>query len=196
MSVLNELKKGASSDAPAEQMGRFEEPNAEAQNMQSMMEAQPIPGQSLTQDPENKGSWETPPEFTDIQDYVDETFLEFTDEEKMPKLLGAMRQIPIDDIAEMFLKKEVQKGRIDVNLMMLAIEPVMYMMNTVATYGGVEAILYPEDDLDDGEETRAETSELRNQMNQMKASEPEPTQMQAPAVIPKTPPSLLARKGG
>lgn len=196
MSVLNELKKGVPEGAPAaEPMERFDTPSEEAIQMQQMMQAQPIPGQSLTQNPENKGAWETPPEFTDIQEYVDETFLELTDTEKMPKLLAAMRQIPLEDITEMFLKKEVQKGRIDVNLMMLAIEPVIYMLNTVATYGGVDAILYPEDDLDDGEALRSETAEIRSQMDQMKANKPEPIQMTAPAVMPKTPPSLLARKG-
>lgn len=196
MSVLEQLSKHASEGA--EVMPRFNEGNPEQTKMMEMMEANPIPGQSLTQDPENPMPWETPPEFTDIQEYVDEAFLDISDPETLPTLLDAMRHdAPIEYLVERYLQNDVRKGKITPDLMMLAIEPVMYILITMATYGGIDPNFAEDVEQDDGEGMAEETRDIRMKANGLLAESDanndhkiSMNEMQAPSVAPK---SLLAR---
>ena len=196
MSVLEELNKYASEGSEA--MPRFNEGNPEQTKMMEMMEANPVPGQSLTQDPENPMPWETPPEFTDIQEYVDAAFLDISDPETLPTLLDALRHdAPVEYLVEQYLQNDVQKGKITPDLMMLAIEPVMYILITMATYGGIDPNFAEDVEEDDGEQMAEETREIRMRANGL-LSESDANQdnkismneMQAPSVAPR---SLLAR---
>lgn len=197
MSVLEQLQQHASQGGASE-TPRFDEGTESQGKLMEMMEATPIPGQALTQDPENKMPWETPPEFTDIQEYVDEAFLDISNPETLPALLDALRhQAPLEYLVESYLQNDVQAGKITPDVMMLAIEPIMYILITMATYAGIDPNFYPEDEMDDDEGLNSETEALRkkansllleqdsNEDNRISASE-----MQAPSVVPK---SLLAR---
>ena len=196
MSVLEQIRNHASEGA--EPMPRFDEGNPEQMKMMEMMEANAIPGQSLTQDPENPMPWETPPEFTDIQEYVDATFLDISKPETLPLLLEALRNnSPVEYLVEQYLQKAVQKGKISPDLMMLAIEPVMYIMITMATYGGIDPNFAEDVEVDDGEGLAEETREIRMRANGLLAESDanndnkiSMNEMQAPSVAPK---SLLAR---
>jgi hypothetical protein len=196
MSVLEELNKYASEGSEA--MPRFNEGNPEQTKMMEMMEANPVPGQSLTQDPENPMPWETPPEFTDIQEYVDAAFLDISDPETLPTLLDALRHdAPVEYLVEQYLQNDVQKGKITPDLMMLAIEPVMYILITMATYGGIDPNFAEDVEEDDGEGMAEETREIRMRANGLLAESDanndnkiSMNEMQAPSVAPK---SLLAR---
>jgi len=197
MSVLKELQNHASVEG-AEGIPRFEEGNESQNGMMEMMEASSIPGQSLTQDPENKAPYETPPEFTDIQDYVDEAFLDISNPDTLPKLLEALRyDAPLEYLVEAYLQKAVQKGKISPDLMMLAIEPVIYIMITMATYAGIDPNFAEDEELDDDTEINSETRDLRMKANALLADRDADKdhkitmgEMQAPSVAPK---SLLAR---
>ncbi len=196
MSVLEELNKYASEGSEA--MPRFNEGNPEQIKMMEMMEANPIPGQSLTQDPENPMPWETPPEFTDIQEYVDAAFLDISNPETLPTLLDALRHdAPVEYLVEQYLQNDVQKGKITPDLMMLAIEPVMYILITMATYGGIDPNFAEDVEVDDGEGMAEETREIRMRANGLLAESDanqdnkiSMNEMQAPSVAPR---SLLAR---
>ena len=195
MSVLNQLKEHASTGA--EGIPRFDEGNEQQNGMMEMMEANSIPGQSLTQDPGNKANYETPPEFTDIQDYVDEAFLDISNPETLPKLLDALRHdAPLEYLVEQYLQNDVQKGKITPDLMMLAIEPVIYILITMATYAGIDPnFAEDEEEFDDDEGVNAETKELRMKANALLADSDvdhkiSMKEMQAPSVAPR---SLLAR---
>lgn len=191
MSVLEQLQAtaGEPSGLPSVQGS-----NAFEQEMMMKMEANPIPGQSLTQDPDNRMPWETPPEFTDVQTFVDEAFLDITDPDKMTHVLDAMRsEVPVEYLAEQYLQRQVQLGKINPDVMMLSIEPIIYILLHQAAYAGIDPVLYPEDEMMEGEE-EAMTQDLRNDtqslMNEEQNDEVILPQMEAPSVVPK---SLLER---
>lgn len=109
----------------------------------------PIAGESLTQDPENPQAWETPPEYSQLEDFIDDLFLNVTQEDNIDGVLDPMRKgIPIDDIAQLLLFQAFSSGKISTDLMMSAIEPTVYMLVGLATFAEVEdPVLYPEDDM-------------------------------------------------
>ena len=132
-----------------------------AQAADEMMRATPIPGQSLTQSPDMKAPYETPPEVSDQQEFLDKTFMALTNPEMLPKVLKSMRDgLPVEDIAERLLKKSVQSGKISTDMMLLNIEPTIYILLSLASYADIDAVLYPEDNWEDEEEA-IQTEEMR-----------------------------------
>ena len=202
MSVLEQLQQYAT-EGGQEASPRFSEDRSssdELAQMEEMMQAQPIPGQSLTQDPESKLPYEQPPEFSEIQDWLDESFLVLSDPEKLPELLDIMREgAPLEFIAEKYLMKAMQEGQISPDLLMLSIEPIIYTLISLATYANIDAVLYPEDDMTEDEESmKSETNYYRNASRDMMKDEEDEDEstgitvgdLNAPANAPK---SLLER---
>lgn len=167
---------------------------------EEMMMAQPIPGQSLTQDPESRLPYEKPSKFNDLQDFIDETFIRFTDEEAMPDLLDAMRYgLPVEHVAEKYLMKAFRDGDINPDMLLLAIEPTIYMLISLATYAQIDPVLYPEDPMIDEEASQSHIDLYKKATKELMKDEENPegddgrltvNDLQAPSVVPK---SLLAR---
>jgi hypothetical protein len=166
---------------------------------EAMMMTAAIPGQSLTQNPESRLPYETPPKFNDLQDFIDETFLRFTDEDALPDLLDSLRMgLPVEHVAEKYLEKTFRDGDITPDMVLLSIEPIIYMLISLATYAEIDPVLYPEDPMIDEEATPTHTDLYKRAVREMQ-KEPEPkgddgkitvTDFQAPTNMPK---SLLAR---
>ena len=51
----------------------------------------PIPGQSLTNNPDNPYPWEQPPQFTELQPAIDALFIDMTEPESY--IVGSIRSI-------------------------------------------------------------------------------------------------------
>jgi len=135
--------------------------NPKALEAEEMMRAAPIPGQSLTQSPDMKAPYETPPEITDQQEFLDGLFMGLTDSEALPRVLDTLRSgIPVEDFAEKILKKSMQQGKITTDMMLLNIEPVIYILLSLASYADIDATLYPEENWEDDEES-VKTEEMR-----------------------------------
>lgn len=196
MSVMQVLKEtaGQGNNMPSFSEGRGN--TQQMQDMEAMMMTAPIPGQSLTQNPESRLPYEQPPKFTDVQEFIDETFIRFTDEEKLPMLLDSMRMgLPVEHVAEKYLKKAMQKGDISPDLLMLSIEPTIYMLIALGTYAEVDMVLYPEDEMLEDEERPTETQLYRQASQDLRADAPvdnkvDVKNLERPAVAPK---SLLSR---
>lgn len=131
------------------------------EQLKNMFDA-PIPGSSLTSSPESPQAFEKPPEYTDLKDFIDDMFMNLTDEENMDGILDSMRKgIPVEDIAQLLLFNAFATGKITPDLQLLAIEPTIYLLLGVAEIGGVhDVVLYPEESMGLGEE---EEIELLNQ---------------------------------
>lgn len=116
---------------------------------EAMMLDGPIAGEGLTQDPENPQPWETAPEYSNLEDFIDDLFLNITGEDNIDGILDPMRKgIPIDDIAQLLLFQAFSSGKVSTDLMMTAIEPTIYMLVGLATFAEIEdPVLYPEDDM-------------------------------------------------
>lgn len=195
MGVLSQLKDYAGQDN-----GTYEGPKFEGADQavagEEMMKANPIPGQSLTQDPESKMAFENPPQFTDLQEFVDEVFMRLSDPEKLEKLYDVMESgIPLEHIAQKLLMKSFREGEITPDMLLLAIEPTIYILISLATYGSVDVTLYPEEDMLD-EETKQEDPYKRASRELLVSEDEDESgsitvdEVQAPTVQPK---SLLAR---
>lgn len=196
MSVMQVLKDTA---GQGNNMPSFSAGQGDAQVMEDMeaqMMTASIPGQSLTQNPESRLPYEQPPKFVDVQEFVDETFMRFTDEEKLPKLLDSMRMgLPVEHVAEKYLDASFRNGDITPDLMLLAIEPTIYMLIALATYAEIDPVLYPEDDMLDEEEAPTETQIYKKAAQDLLKEDDGDGRttiqdVQAPATAPR---SLLAR---
>jgi hypothetical protein len=113
----------------------------------------PIPGESLTADPAMKAPYEQPPQFTSKDEAVEEIFMRMTDEEVIDEFLDLMRMgTPVEYIAQVVLFEGFRTGKFNPDLMLLLIEPVIYILLYLADYGGIDnVVLYPEDDMGMGQ---------------------------------------------
>jgi hypothetical protein len=109
----------------------------------------PIPGQSLTNSPDQPYPWERPPEITTQKEAMNKIFLEIIKPDNMETLGTAMSDgIPIAGLAEVLIKTSFQKGKINPDLAITLMEPVMYMLLSVAEKIGVDPVL-SDDEEDD-----------------------------------------------
>ena len=121
-----------------------------------------IPGQSLTDDPENPAPYEKPFQVSTLMDGINTLFLKITDEDSFPSILEAMKsKIPITDIAHYMLFEGFRKGIWNPDLMLLMAEPSIYMLIAFAERASIDYVLY------DGEEEEIEelSEEERIEMN-------------------------------
>ena len=116
----------------------------------------PIPGESLTNSPDTPYPWEQPTQFTEIQPAVDALFIELTEPEAYHSLINLVEnRVPIGDITQIVLTDGFQKGMWNPDLLMLLIEPTMYMIMALAEKAGMmDNVIYQgeEEDVEDQDE--------------------------------------------
>ena len=109
----------------------------------------PVPGESLTNNPESPMPFEQAPQFTSIQPALDTIFLEITEPETYHSLMKLMREgVPIGQLTDIIIYKGFSTGLWNPDLAMMLLEPVMYMLIAIATHGGID-----EPVIDDDEDT-------------------------------------------
>ena len=113
----------------------------------------PIPGQSLTGNPDEPRAWEGPPQFTNMREALDFVVEFMMEEEVFIALTGAVSQgIPISDIVQQILYKGFQDGKWNPDMLLMLVEPLMYIVMAFCEKAGVEFTLYrgeEEDELAD-----------------------------------------------
>lgn len=117
--------------------------------------SRPIPGQSLTDNPDQSYPWESPPEYTDFNKAFNYLAEELLEEEIYVPLMVAMGQgVPISDITLQLLQRGFQEGKWNPDIFMMLLEPTMYLLLALAEKAGIEPRLYgdEEDDLDPEDE--------------------------------------------
>jgi len=117
----------------------------------------PIPGQSLTSNPDSPYPWEQPARFTELQPAIDALFIDMTEPETDGSIVEmAKRGTPISDITQFILYAGFQEGSWNPDLLMLLIEPTMYLIMALVERAGVlDYTIYrgeEEEDFDDDEE--------------------------------------------
>lgn len=112
--------------------------------------SRPVPGESLTGDPDAPRPWENPPRFSSVVEASEFIFGEFTDEDLYPVILDAMDdQIPIMDITRFILFKGFTDGLWSPDLLLLLIEPTAYILLALAERALVDPIIYHEEGEDE-----------------------------------------------
>ena len=110
----------------------------------------PIPGESLTASPDNKKAWERPPEYTNEDDAMKEIYLLLTEQDKLKQLINTIDDgVPLDEIAQVILYKGYTEGKYNPDLMLLLIEPTLYLLIAIADYAEIkDYVLYTGEDND------------------------------------------------
>ena len=147
----------------------------------------PTPGESLTKTPEEKFPWEQASEYTEVRPFMEDLFLQLTeDKDRYVKLLVSfLQQVSIADTTQMLLYTSWRAGKINTDLMLLLIEPVMYLLIAMAEQAEIEPVIYDEENVD---EPSQEDADLYVDESQ-KINEMKPEKFRKSSVEP----SLLAR---
>lgn len=116
----------------------------------------PVPGQSLTNDPKNPQPFERKPEFTSIHSASEYMFGTIIDEDNYVPLMQAVAGgEPLSELAQVLLFQGFQDGKWNPDLMLLLIEPTIYMFLALAEKIDVDPVIYRDEDLDEMEDEEA-----------------------------------------
>ncbi len=127
--------------------------------------SRPIPGQSLTDNPDQSYPWESPPEYTNFNKAFNYLAEELLEEEIYVPLMVAMGQgVPISDITLQLLQRGFQEGKWNPDMFMMLIEPTMYLLMALAEKAEIEPRLYgdEEEDLDPEDEEDVAKMKAKN----------------------------------
>ena len=106
----------------------------------------PVPGQSLTNDPTNKAPWESPPTFTTVQDATVALVEDCFSEENFKMIALALADdMPVGNLAAIILQEGFNKGAWNADLLMLLMEPLMYILMAIAEKCDIDYLLYEGD---------------------------------------------------
>ena len=110
----------------------------------------PIPGQSLTSNPDEPRPFEGPPDFTNFKEALDYTAAELLLEENYtPMVLAIADGVPITDLAMQIGYVGFREGKWNPDLMMMLMEPLMYLLMALAEKAGIEYRIDDEDEDED-----------------------------------------------
>ena len=127
----------------------MEQYNQEAVNAFTNV-GRPIPGQSLTANPDEPRPFEGPPDFTNFKEALDYIAAELLLEENyMPMMAAIADGVPITDLAMQIGYVGFREGKFNPDLMMMLMEPLMYLLMALAEKAGIEYRIDSEDDDED-----------------------------------------------
>ena len=145
----------------------------------------PIPGQGLTNDPENPYPWERPPEFTELEEGVQYVFGRLIEPEIYTSVMNVVEDgTPLMNITQGILFKGFTEGKWNPDLMMLLAEPTTYMLMALAERADIDFKIYSgEEDDDDNDAALFDIKVSKEKIKEMRSFD---TTKQIPkGVIPK-----------
>ena len=103
----------------------------------------PLPGESLTKDPDQKFPWEQNPEINDVDTAIKEVFINLTERDTLVELLNILNNgQPVDEIAQIVAYRGMSVGKYNSDLMLLLLEPIMYLIIAIAEEYEIEPVIY------------------------------------------------------
>ena len=113
----------------------------------------PIPGESLTNDPNSPQAFEKAPEYTDRTEALEYLFKRFISEDVYRSLMSSvLKGVPIMSLTEIFLYKGFTEGKWNPDLIMMLAEPTAYMIMALAERADIDYVMMPKDEEDEEEE--------------------------------------------
>ena len=167
----------------------------ELQKYQAKLD-RPIPGESLTRDPEDPYPWEKPAEFTVRQEAIDYSFVTLTEEAAYEGLVeSAMSGATVMELTRLYLFKGFTEGKWNPDLMLMLIEPIAYMIMGLLERAGVNDYTVIEDDEEDlfGVEMPQEMTEGMTTKEEV-PEEVEEVMQQNESLLQQRTPSLMERR--
>jgi hypothetical protein len=127
----------------------------------------PTPGESLTRDPEQKFPWEQPPEITDVDTAIKEVFINLVERESLVELLNILNNgQPVDEIAQIIAYRGMSVGKYNNDLMLLLLEPIMYLIIAIAEEYDIEPVIYEGMDNDIAQEEDTDRAIQKNKIEE------------------------------
>ena len=114
-----------------------------------------IPGQSLTNDPNNPYPWEQPTKHSNPREALTSITIELLKPENAKNIVKSLAEgMAATDITTSILYAKFFTGEINPDVMLLLIEPVLYTVMSLGSEAGVEYNIEPHDvnELDEDEE--------------------------------------------
>lgn len=109
-----------------------------------------IPGQSLTSNPDEPRPFEGAPEFVNFKEALDYTVGELLEKDTYMSIMAAVGDgVPILDLVMQITYVGFRDGRWNPDLMMMLIEPLIYVLMALAEKADIEYRIDDEDDDDD-----------------------------------------------
>ncbi len=133
-----------------------------------------IPGQSLTNSPENPYPWETPPEFANPREALDDIVGSLMQPEAMKNIVDALAKGgAVADIGTAILYAKFNEGKITPDVMMMLAEPVMYTIMAIGEEANIQYNIEGNDldefdDEDNKEDFDNKVNEFRNVLSDIK----------------------------
>jgi hypothetical protein len=134
----------------------------------------PIPGQSLTRDSEDPYPWETPPEFSNPREALDDIVGSIMQPEAMKNIVDALAKGgAVADIGTAILYAKFNEGKITPDVMMMLAEPVMYTIMAIGEEANIQYNIEGNDldefdEEDNKEEFEGKVNEFRNVLTDIK----------------------------
>jgi len=129
----------------------------------------PVPGESLTQDPNQKFPWEQPSEINDVDSAIKEIFINLTEKNTLVELLNILKNgQPVDEIAQIIAYRGATVGKYNNDLMLLLLEPLMYLIIAIAEEYEIDPVIYEGMDNDIGDEEDYDRAVEEKQKPQIK----------------------------
>tara|TARA_R100001440_G_C2506828_1_gene117377 strand:+ start:293 stop:889 length:597 start_codon:yes stop_codon:yes gene_type:complete len=166
----------------------------------------PIPGQSLTNDPDQKYPWEGPPEYTDFRQALNFITGQLLQEDIFAAIMkGIGDGVPLADITLQMLQTGFEQGKWNPDLLTMLIEPTIYTLMALSEKAGIKYRINgdEEDDIDEEDEKDITNMRANNLKKYVKAKVTNQSTVPSGA-IPKevlqqieeapVPESLLARE--
>ena len=129
-----------------------------------------IPGEGMSNDPENPYAFEGATEFTVQREALEYLFVTITDEDKYPAILGAIDDgVPLMELTQVILFKGFTEGKWNPDLLLMLAEPLAYMLMALAERQGIDYVVNDDDVNDETEEDRDEAT--ANMLSKLKVSQ-------------------------
>lgn len=121
----------------------------------------PIPGESLTNDPENPRPFEQAPKFTDVNKAQEEIFAKLIEEENYVPIMKLVDngEATIMEVTQNLLYAGFREGQWNPDLMLMLAEPTAYMVMALAERAGMDYEIDNEPDDVDPKQALSEMSE-------------------------------------
>lgn len=126
----------------------------------------PIAGQSMTASPESKMKWDGPPKYNNVQEATQEIFLKLLEENTLRSIVDLLYDgQTVSDITQVVLMQGYAEGEYNPDMLMMLIEPVMYMIMAIGDkfgIGNVKIYTGEENDYNEYEDEDVSSDELES----------------------------------
>ena len=132
-------------------------------------QGRPIPGQSLTNNPESKYPWESPATLSNPREALDVIVAEMMQPEAVKNIVNALANgAAVGDIGSAILYAKFTEGDITPDTMMLLAEPIMYTLMAIGEEANIKYNIEG-NDLDEFDE-EDEREDIDNKVNEFRTA--------------------------